>query len=103
MTAFDTITSSELTALRMTQDAIEEAGHPKPALAAMRTWADDMETRERNALQHAVAINGYVPEGTAQPLAAARALIGFLDWCIEYREDIETLFRAKLHNKRRRG
>lgn len=82
-------------------DAIGTAMVPKPTLEEMRDWADDQETRGRRGLFRAALANGFVPDGCARPLAAARRLVEFLDGCIENREAIETVFRAKAHMRRR--
>ncbi len=93
----------ELAMLGKMQDAISDEAHrQKPTLEEMLAWADDMETRERNALHRASCVNGYVPTAYVRSLANARALIRYLEWSVTYREDVETLFRAKQHAARRR-
>ena len=84
-------------------DAIAEASTPKVSVTEMLAWVDGMENRERAALHNACMINGYVPDGTARPLAVVRKLVWWLEWCIEHGEDLTVMVRAKAHMKRRRG
>ncbi len=68
----------------------------------MADWADAQETREHAALYGAALVNGYIPTSGTRPLAIARRLVDFLARCVEFEDDITTLFRAKAHAANRR-
>ena len=98
------LSAHDLAMLGKMQDAIsDEARREKPTLIEMYDWADVIEARERNALHAASCANGYVPTTYVRSLANARALVRFLEWCIEHREDVETLFRATKHRRAQRS
>jgi len=95
------LTAHELAMLRQLQDAISDEAQRKPTLDEMQVWAESMGRREFTAVHMASNVNGYVPTHYVRSLAIARSLDQFITWCVEHREDIETLFRAKQHQKRR--
>jgi len=97
------LTAHELAMLRQLQDAVSDEAQRKPTLDEMQVWAESMGRREFTAVHMASNVNGYVPTHYVRSLAIARSLDQFLTWCVEHREDIETLFRAKQHNRRRQG
>lgn len=98
------MTRHDINMLAAMQDAIaDEAAREKPTLGEMLLWVDTMEARERNALHAASCVNGYVPDTYVRSCAIARALFQFMMWADMYREDVETLYRAKQHMERRRG
>ncbi len=97
------LTAHELAMLRLLQDAISDEAQRKPTIDEMQVWAESMGRREFTAVHIASNVNGYVPTHYVRSLAIARSLDQFLAWCVEHREDVETLFRAKQHSRRRQG
>ena len=67
----------------------------------LNVLADEIHRAHQRCLHAASCVNGYVPTAYVRSLANARALVRFLEWCMEHREDVETLFRATKHRKAR--